>query len=112
MSLGARLTQLRLKRSVSLQIVADAVGVSKAHIWELEKGRTVNPTLALITGLADYFAVTVSYLVGEDPDAIDADPDLARMFRQASGLSESDRAILNDMMNSLLKRAGKGTTHP
>lgn len=86
--------------------------MSKAHIWELEKGRTVNPTLALITGLADYFAVTVSYLVGEDPDAIDADPDLARMFRQASGLSESDRAILDDMMNSLLKRAGKGTTHP
>jgi transcriptional regulator with XRE-family HTH domain len=107
MSLGARLTELRLKRNVSLQTVADAVSVSKAHIWELEKGRAKNPTLALIAGLADYFAVTVSFLVGEDPSATDADPELARMFRQAGDLSEPDRALLDDMMQSLLKRAGK-----
>lgn len=111
MSLGARLTQLRLKRNVSLQAVADAVGVSKAHIWDLEKGHADNPTLTLIAGLADYFAVTVSYLVGEDPAATDADPELARMFRQAGELSEPDRALLDDMMKSLLRRATKGKTH-
>jgi transcriptional regulator with XRE-family HTH domain len=110
MSLGARLTELRLKRNVSLQTVADAVGVSKAHIWELEKGRADNPTLSLLAGLADYFSVTVAYLVGEDPAATDADPELARMFRQAGELSEPDRALLDDMMQSMLKRAGKGST--
>ncbi len=107
MSLGARLTELRLNRSVSLQTVADAVGVSKAHIWELEKGRAANPTLTLLTGLADYFAVTVSFLVGEDPAATDADQELARMFRQAGELNEPDRALLNDMMQSMLKRSVK-----
>lgn len=111
MALGARLTQLRLKRNVSLQTVADAVGVSKAHIWELEKGRADNPTLTLLTSLADYFDVTVAFLVGEDPAASDADPELARMFRQAVELSEPDRALLDDMMKSLLKRATKGKTY-
>jgi transcriptional regulator with XRE-family HTH domain len=107
MSLGARLTELRLKQNVSLQTVADAVGVSKAHIWELEKGRTDNPTLTLLTRLADYFAVTVSFLVGEDPAATDADPELSRMFRQAGELTASDRAVLDDVMQSMLKRSVK-----
>jgi len=104
MSFGARLTELRLRSGRSLQDVADAVGVSKAHIWELEKGRADNPTLQLVTRLADHFKVTVASLVGEDPQAVDADADLARMFRQASELSRDDRAVLDDLMQSLLKR--------
>ncbi len=57
MTLGLRIADLRLKKRKSLQQVADAVGVSKAHIWELEKGRTENPSMALVTRLADYFGV-------------------------------------------------------
>lgn len=104
MSFGARLTRLRMEKGQSLQDVADAVGVSKAHIWELEKERAENPTLQLITRLADHFGVTVSFLVGEDPKADDADPNLARMFRQAGALPADDIALLDDMMRSLLKR--------
>jgi transcriptional regulator with XRE-family HTH domain len=105
MGLGARITKLRLGRGESLQDVADAVGVSKAHIWELEKGRTDNPSMKLLMGLADHFGVTVAFLAGEDPKAIDADPQLARMFRQATKLAPRDRAILDDLMQNLLKRS-------
>src|SRR5205823_9561518 len=104
MSLGARLTRLRLDKGESLQQVADAVGVSKAHIWELEKGRADNPSMALVQRLADHFGVSTAFLVGEAIDARDADVDLARMFRQASKLLPHERAILDDMMQSLLKR--------
>ena len=104
MSLGLRIAGLRMKRHQSLQQVADAVGVSKAHIWELEKGRTDNPSMALVTRLADHFGVSVSFLVGEEVEAPDADAELQRMFRQASGLDDRDRAILDDMMQSLLRR--------
>ena len=104
MGLGARIAELRLKQSQSLQQVADAVGVSKAHIWELEKGRADNPSMALVQRLADHFGVSTAFLVGEAIDARDADVDLARMFRQASKLLPHERAILDDMMQSLLKR--------
>ena len=104
MTLGLRIADLRLKKRKSLQQVADAVGVSKAHIWELEKGRTENPSMALVTRLADYFGVSVSFLVGEDIEAPDADAELQRMFRQAKELEPNERAILDDMMQSLLKR--------
>lgn len=103
MTLGQRLFELRETAKVPLQTVADAVGVSKAHIWELEKERKTNPSMALVTRLADYYRVSVSYLVGEDTDAKEADPELAGMFRQANDLDESDRKIFKDMMQSLLK---------
>src|SRR3954470_7611067 len=104
MNLSVRLGRLRRGKRQSLQDVADAVEVSKAHIWELEKGRSDNPSMALVTRLADHFGVSVASLVGENPKAKDADPRLARLFRQAGDLAKEDVALLEDMMQSLLKR--------
>jgi len=53
-----------LKSGESLQDVEKAVGVLKAHIWELEKGRADNPSMALVTRLADHFETSVASLVG------------------------------------------------
>lgn len=107
MRLGARIHELRLERDESLQDVASAVGVSKAHIWELEKGRTENPAMALVTKLADHFGVSVSFLVGEDREAPDADDDLVRMFRQAQELDPADRQTLDEILQSFLRRKRK-----
>jgi transcriptional regulator with XRE-family HTH domain len=104
MALSDRLTRLRLEKGESLQKVADAAGVSKAHIWQLEKGKTDNPSMALLTNLADHFGLTVAALVGEDPDAADANVKIGRMFRQAGELAPSDLDLLDDMMQSLLRR--------
>jgi transcriptional regulator with XRE-family HTH domain len=105
MHLKDRLTQLRLAKGESLQDVADAVGVSKAHIWELEKGRTDNPSMALVTKLADHFELSLAALVGEDPSA--GGDRIGRMFRQASKLKPEELALLDDMMQSMLKRRKK-----
>lgn len=107
MSFGTRLTQLRLKASQSLQDVASSVGVSKAHIWELEKERTDNPSMGLVQRLADHFNVSVTFMIGEDIDAPDANTDLQRMFRQAKDLDDRERKILDDMMKSLLANKAK-----
>ncbi len=104
MALGARITDLRLRKGQSLQQVADAVGVSKAHIWELEKGKSENPSMLLVQRLAEHFGVSMGSLVGEDVNAADADPELVGIFRLASRLEPHERAILSDMMKSLLKR--------
>ena len=104
MALGARITKLRLKKGESLQQVADAVGVSKAHIWDLEKGNAQNPSMALVTRLADHFGVSLAALVGEDLKAKDADQNLARMFRQANDLAPDDLALLDEMLQTLIRR--------
>jgi transcriptional regulator with XRE-family HTH domain len=104
MNIAERMTRLRLQKGESLQDVASAVGVSKAHIWELEKGRTDNPSMGLVTRLAEHFGVSVAYMVGEDPAAADADVELARMFRQAQELDDSDRALLDQLLQGFLNR--------
>ena len=45
MSFAARLHHLRLRKGYSLQKVADAIGISKAHVWNLEKGTSDNPSI-------------------------------------------------------------------
>ena len=55
-----------------------------------------------MTPLADHFGTSVAFLVGEDVDAEDADPQLQQLFRRAKDLNEGERAILEQMLNSLI----------
>jgi transcriptional regulator with XRE-family HTH domain len=66
MRIAGQLKHLRLRRGRSLQQVADAVGASKPHIWEIESGRS-NASLELVGKLSRYFEVSVSTLLGESP---------------------------------------------
>ncbi|MPY72410.1 MAG: helix-turn-helix domain-containing protein [Alphaproteobacteria bacterium] len=107
MSLAAKLKELRIRKGESLQEIADAIGVSKTHVWELETGRSTNPTLELIKKYADHFKVSVQSLVGEDINNPNEDENLVRMFRQANQLDNHGKDILDDMLQSLLKRMEK-----
>ncbi|MEM7120542.1 MAG: helix-turn-helix transcriptional regulator [Pseudomonadota bacterium] len=104
MSLATRIRELRLQKGESLQELADAIGVSKTHVWEMEKGRSQNPSIEILSSLADHFKVTVADLAGENPSAAGGDAEVMRMFRQVGKLSDNDRAMLDDMIQVMLKR--------
>src|SRR5215204_7031424 len=104
MGFGARIAELRRSRQESLQDVADAVGVTKTHIWELERGRTSNPSLTVIKGIADHFNVSIASLVDEDLNAAGADQELARMFRLAGKLDADERKHLDVLIKSFVQR--------
>jgi transcriptional regulator with XRE-family HTH domain len=104
MALGSKLTALRLKKGNSLQEVADAVGVSKAHIWELEKGRSKNPSADLIKRLADYFGQSVEYLIGgEKTKATDVD-EAQLFYRDLKSLGKEDRDLVLHTIKMLKER--------
>jgi transcriptional regulator with XRE-family HTH domain len=102
MGLAVKLKELRLRAGRSLQQVADAVGASKAHIWELETGKSSNPSLDLLRKLADYYKITVASLIGETLE--DMPPDIIRMYRDYSSLSETERAMIDDVVEGMKKR--------
>ena len=113
MGIGARVAALRRNAKESLQDVADAVGVTRTHIWELEKGRSTNPSLAVIKGLADHFAVSIGSLVDEDIDADDADQRRSAMFRLAKEMDDADLGHLEDLIKSFIKRKkGSAASNP
>lgn len=106
MSLGARLKKLRLKSGQSLQQLADAVGVSKAHIYELEIDKVKNPSIEVLRKLAKVFAVPVTYFIDDDDDV-----EFQVMFRDLQkdleALSPVDREIIELMVQALKNRKNK-----
>lgn len=103
MSIGARLKALRAKSRQSLQDVADGVGASKTHIWDLETGRSDNPSIELLTRLAAHFRVGIADLVGENPDAEGESSELIALYRDLKNLSDTDRETIRVLMERFIK---------
>jgi transcriptional regulator with XRE-family HTH domain len=101
MSIGARLKELRIRKGESLQQVADAVGASKAHIWELEAEKSTNPSLDLLKKISDHFGVPISFILDEQ-----AAPDALIFGREFQGLTEEDKKLLWQMAERI---SGKKT---
>lgn len=70
----ARITMVRASRKMSLQEVATAAGFTKSHVWELENGRSRNPTVRMVWSLARALAVSPSWLLGLDVQQSHLDP--------------------------------------
>ena len=101
MSLASKLLKLRRESEESLQGVADAVGASRAHVWEVETGRTKNPSLDLIRRLADHFKVSVAWLVGEIPEK--SDNKTATLYRTLQSLSPENQQHIQAIIDSMRK---------
>lgn len=102
MALGDRLKELRLKKRQSLQEVADAIGASKAHIWELESNRSKNPSLDLLQKLAVHFETTVAFLIEEPAsDATRASQFFRKNSEKLAQLSEEDFDFIEKMIDRI-----------
>jgi len=87
-----------MKSGQSLQELADAVGLSKPHVWELETGKSKNPTKDVLEKLADHLKVTIAYLMGEGEE--NEDTQMAMMFRQIRDLSPSDIEVIQAIIDT------------
>ena len=64
----ANLKALRTAQGLSQRALADFVKVSQQSINQYEN-RDTEPDIAVLTRIADYFGVSIDYLVGHDPAA-------------------------------------------
>lgn len=100
MSLAIKIKRLRERSGQSLQQVADGVGISKVHVWELEKGSSKNPSLDLLKNLAAHFKVPIGFF---NDDSIEPEAGAAlNFFREFEGkLSEKDWDTLKSVAQAL-----------
>jgi len=61
-ALGAAITELRLKKGLSAQDVAEKVGLSDGHMNEIETGKQ-NPTFRVLQAIADFYRMRLSRLI-------------------------------------------------
>lgn len=105
MAIGERLKELRVKKGQSLQQVADAIGASKAHIWELESNRSKNPSLDLLRKLARHFDTTVSYLINEPEGEATRAREFFRMnTHKLEALEDGDYQFLQHLIDMAAKK--------
>lgn len=92
-TLGTRIKDLRKKRGLTLDQLAELTGSSKSYIWELENKTPPRPSADKLSKIAEKLGVTISYLIGEqaEEDASDAyfyrnyqklDPEKKEMLRR------------------------------
>lgn len=60
---GRRVAELRCARGLTQEDFARAIGVSARTIGNVEREKSM-PDLAIVIGIADFFEVSVDYLVG------------------------------------------------
>ncbi|MFT3952745.1 MAG: helix-turn-helix transcriptional regulator [Oscillospiraceae bacterium] len=87
-----KLFELMISRGINAKKVSDATGISTGNISDWKSGRSV-PSLDKIKQLADYFNVSIDYLLGNEQN-------------EKSPLSEEDRELL-DVFSQLGKTRRK-----
>ena len=103
MSFADRLKELRLSKGQSLQQVSYAISASKAHIWELESGKSKNPSLDLLQKLSIHFKTTVSYLV-EERDTSGIDEFIRRNSAKLASLGDAELDLIERLLEVLAQR--------
>lgn len=86
--IGKKINFLRKENSISAKTLADKLNTSVSLIYEWEHNRC-NPAIEELIKLADFFDVTIDYLV-------DREDDLGNVKKQ-DVLSEEDKDILNQL---------------
>lgn len=99
MAIGERLKALRVSSGESLQQVADSIGASKAHIWELESNKSQNPSLDLLRKIANHFDTTVAYLINEKGGGEKADAFFRRNQNKFEELDAEEEAIVQSLLD-------------
>ena len=61
----SRLRELRLKDGRSQRVLSELCGLHPCAVFRYETGRAA-PTVAALIALADYFGVSLDYLVGRE----------------------------------------------
>src|SRR6478609_11085086 len=103
------------------QEVADAIAaaggpsVGGAYLYMLRTGRRTSPRIELLTGLAKYFGVPVSYLLGDDGDEVGEElrlllalrgSDVRQLALRSQGLSADSRKAIAAMIEQLRRAEG------
>lgn len=111
-TLGERLKHARKNKGFTQETLADAIGVSRGVIFNLEKDKT-EPQTIVINAICQTLNVSKDWLVsgtGEMDDStktLQNAKTLAELYDVAKTLSEDEQLYLLDVIKSLKKRLGK-----
>lgn len=109
---GRSVSALRHERGQALGDVASSVGIEERVLWTLEIGRASTVDLALLGRLAEYFGVTVGFLVGDARDLDRVTAEIVALHRLCNRLRTKERKLIRHIIESLLERSASDNSSP
>ena len=108
---GPNLRRLRKAQKLTLQQVADAVGCTRAYIWELEMKEGQRPSAERINLLAKVLGVTMEDLMNETNEQVpQASVEDVAFFRQYAGMTEEEKQRYQQALKLMFPTAGQEET--
>ncbi len=106
---GLRLRRLREAKKLTLQQVADAVGCTKAYIWELEMKDGQRPTAERIQKIAQVLGVTMEDVMGTPMQQAPEDsPEDVAFFREYAGMTDEEKDRYRQALKIMFPDKGQG----
>ena len=105
--LGERLKLLRQQRGLSQADIADGIGISRNHIWAIEKGHSTNPSVGILEAISNRFDVSMSWLFGE----VNEDDKALLLLRQLYCMSTEDQQFIHGMIGLMQARDNADCTN-
>lgn len=106
---GARLRRLREAKKLTLQQVADAVGCTKAYIWELEMKDGQRPSAERIQKIAQVLGVTMEDVMGTPmQQAPQASPEDVVFFREYAEMTDEEKDRYRQALKIMFPDKGQG----
>jgi len=88
----ARLRALRKSQNITQEDISKILNIGMTSYYHYEHGRR-EPSMSTLIALADYFDVSIDYLVGcSDNPSIEEIPEILVLHRNFNNMSEFDRA--------------------
>lgn len=105
--LGERVRELRLKKGLTLESLAERAGSSKSYMWEIENKEVARPSAEKLHMIAQALETTTDYLLAVDKvteaDAADAD-----FFRNYQKMKPRSKEQLREFLKILDGRDDEG----
>lgn len=98
---GQVFKQLRRDKDIAQEQMADLLGLSRSAIGMYEQGKR-EPSLVMLQKIADYFGVSVDYMLGRKSPALsNADVNLLTKYRL---LDDYGRDLVNSIIETYLRK--------
>jgi len=98
--LGERVRELRLKKELTLEALAERVGSSKSYMWEIENKDVARPSAEKLHQIALALETTAEYLLTTEA-VTEADATDDAFFRKYKKMDEPAKDRLRQMLKIL-----------
>lgn len=100
MSIAARLADIRKKKGLTQQALADAIGLHVTQIKRYESGASL-PSVEALKKIAKTLRVTTDSLVFDENELM-PDADLALQFQAITNMPAKEQAIIKQLLEGMI----------